>query len=68
MKYDTKNLAVNIRELRIQNHLSQEEFGAKFGVSQKEVSHWETGFRIVPTVIIIKICCEFDITPNELFE
>ena len=45
-----------------------EEFGAKFGVSQKEVSHWETGFRIVPTVIIIKICCEFDITPNELFE
>ena len=39
MKYDTKNLAGNIRELRIQNHLSQEEFGAKFGVSQKEVSH-----------------------------
>ena len=36
MKYDTKNLAVNIRELRIQNYLSQEEFGAKFGVSKKK--------------------------------
>ena len=50
----------------MQNNLSQRSFGEKFGVSQKEVSHWETGFRVVPTAILVKICLEFDIAPNEI--
>ena len=67
MIFDVKNLAENIRELRMQNNLSQRSFGEKFDVSQKEVSHWETGFRVVPTAILVKICLEFDIAPNEIF-
>jgi len=43
-----KNVGKRIREIRIENKLSQKEFGEKLSVSQDTVSLWETG-KSLPT-------------------
>ena len=42
------NIGNRIKELRIENKLTQNEFGKKLSVSQDTVSLWETG-KSLPT-------------------
>lgn len=41
------SIAQNIKTLRTENHLSQDEFGQRIGSAKTSVSQWETG-KITP--------------------
>ena len=61
-----KLINTNIKELRVKNGLTQEEFAEKIGISIQGVSNIERN-RYQPTAETIdKICKNFDITPVEL--
>lgn len=65
MKFQ-KILAVNIKELRLKNNLTQEAFAEKIGLSLNGVSNIERN-RYQPTAETIdKICKAFNISPVEL--
>lgn len=65
MKYQTL-INKNIKELRLNNNLTQEEFAEKIDISVQGLSNIERN-RYQPTASTIdKICNVFDITPVEL--
>lgn len=65
MKYQ-KLLSTNIKNLRLHNNLTQEEFSEKIGLSLNGVSNIERN-RYQPTAATIDRICEvFEITPQEL--
>lgn len=65
MKYQ-KFINSNIKELRVKNGLTQEEFAEKIGISIQGLSNIERN-RYQPTSVTIdKICDVFNITPIEL--
>ena len=61
-----KLINMNIRELRLKNNLTQEEFAEKIGISIQGVSNIERN-RYQPTADTIdKICSAFEIIPAQL--
>ena len=42
-----------LREWRIRYDLTQDELAKLIGVSQKTVSHWETGARKIPPYLVL---------------
>lgn len=40
---DTKKIGSFLKQLRIENHLTQEQLGQQIGVTNKTISRWETG-------------------------
>jgi transcriptional regulator with XRE-family HTH domain len=44
-----KNIGQNLKELRIQNHLSQDDVADKLYVSRQAISNWESG-KSLPTI------------------
>jgi len=62
-----KNIvAERIKELRLENNLSQSTFGKKLQVSQDTVSLWEKGKAFPNTEYIILICKLFDVSADYL--
>ena len=58
----------NLRQLRIEKNLTQEQLAEKLGVSNKTVSKWETG-KCMPDYSIVKnLCDELEITVAELID
>ena len=55
-----------IKELRLENGLSQAKFGEILLVSQDTVSLWEKGKAIPNTEYVISICKTFDISADYL--
>ena len=51
-------IAENIKSLRIENNLTQNELALKLNVSLKTISHWESGYT-EPSIMIIKKLKEF---------
>lgn len=45
---------MNIKELRIENGLTQKQFAEKLGVTKQSVSFWETG-RAFPCMNMVKL-------------
>lgn len=45
----------NIKKLRIENKLSQKELANSLGVSNKTISHWESGYSQPPLEFIVKL-------------
>ncbi len=61
-----KLITSNIKELRLKNGLTQEQFAEKIGITVNGVSNIERN-RYQPTAKMIdKICTAFGITPQEL--
>ena len=61
-----KLITMNIKELRLKNCLTQEQFAEKIGITVNGVSNIERN-RYQPTAKMIdKICKTFEITPAEL--
>lgn len=52
---DTKIVAKRIKEIRLENNLSQANFGKILGLSQDTISLWETGKSLPCVLDIIKI-------------
>ncbi len=50
-----------IKKLRKYLQLTQSEFGARIGVSDAAVAHWERGRQVVPAPILISLCREFNV-------
>ena len=55
-----------IKELRIQNNLTQQDLGDKLGISGKSISKWERGINLPDIAILSDISKIFHITTDEL--
>ena len=61
---DMQHIGKRIKELRIENGLSQENFGKELSVSQDTVSLWENG-KSLPTVeFLIAIAKRFNVSTD----
>ncbi len=57
-------IANRIRELRLENKLSQAQFGEKLSVSQDNVSLWENGKSVPTAEHIIEISKIFNVSAD----
>ncbi len=60
------NLADNIKRIRKDNNLSQEQLAEKLGVSRQSVSKWESGTSYPEMDKVLQICQLFNLNINEL--
>ena len=51
-----------IKEIRLEQGLSQQKFGEKLSVSQDTVSLWEKGKSVPTTEFLIAIATNFDVS------
>lgn len=65
MKYQ-ELINKNIKELRVKNNLTQEEFSEKIGISIQGLSNIERNRYQPNSETVDKICNAFKITPSEL--
>lgn len=63
---DLEIIAERIKELRLENGLSQSQFGKLLAVSQDTVSLWEKGKSIPTTELIITISKKFSVSSDYL--
>ena len=59
-------IATRIKEIRLENQLSQAQFGKQLAVSQDTVSLWEKGKATPTTEYVIAICKIFHISADFL--
>ncbi len=62
------SIADNIKRLRLDHGLSQAEFGAIAGVTDKAVSTWETGAKEPRMGAIQKLADHFHISKSEIID
>ncbi len=62
------NFAKNLKKLRQDNNLSQEDIAEKLNTSFKTVSHWETGYSEPSLTQLEKLSKIFDVTIDELIK
>lgn len=62
------SIAENIKRLRRQHGMSQAEFGAIAGVTDKAVSTWETGAKEPRMSAIAKLADYFHISKSDIIE
>ncbi len=61
-------ISEKIRELRLENNLSQKELAKILNVSNKTISHWESNYTEPPIQMIIALKKYFNISYEELLE
>ena len=64
----TASIGEKIKEIRLENGLSQAKFGEILHVSQDTISLWEKGKALPNTEYVILICKTFDISANYLLD
>lgn len=62
-----KNLARNIRRLREEKHITQEQLARELNLSFQAVSKWETGTTVPDTMMLPRIAQYFGTTIDNLF-
>ena len=62
----TTDIGEKIKELRLENGLSQAKFGEILHVSQDTISLWEKGKALPNTEYVILICKTFDTSADYL--
>lgn len=62
------NLSKNLKKIRKDNNLSQEELAEELNVSRQSVSKWESGLAYPEMDKIIQICKRFDLNINDLLQ
>lgn len=60
------NLSDNLKKLRKDNNLSQEQLAEKLGVSRQSVSKWESGLAYPEMDKVLQICQMFNLNVDEL--
>lgn len=58
------NISLQIRSLRKQQGLTQEEFALKLGVNAKTIGYWESGKNLPNKSNLIQICDTFNLSSN----
>lgn len=66
IQVDLTQIGKFIAELRKEQGLTQEQFGAKVGVTNKTVSRWETGTYLPPADALLSISEMFNVSINEI--
>ena len=61
-----KEIGKRIKEIRIENKLSQKQFGETLSVSQDTVSLWENGKSLPTAEFVIAICRRFQVSADYL--
>ena len=59
------NLADNLKKIRKDNNLSQEQLAEKLGVSRQSVSKWESGLSYPEMDKVLQICQLFNLNIND---
>ena len=67
MNENGKDFAERIKHLRDTLGLTQEEFAKACGLSQKQISYYETGIKTPTLKTLKKIVRAFHINPNQFF-
>lgn len=57
-----ERIGKRIKEIRLEQELSQQKFGALLSVSQDTVSLWEKGKSVPTTEFLIAIATKFDVS------
>ena len=57
-----------IKNSRKKSHLTQQQFGDKYGVTYQAVSKWETGKSIPDIAVLKEICTDYQMDINTLLE
>lgn len=65
---DQEKVGKIIKEIRVQNHLTQKEFATKYGVTYQAVSKWENGKNMPDIALMKQICDDFHIEITGLLE
>ncbi len=60
------NLADNLKKLRKENNMSQEDLADKLGVSRQSVSKWESGQAYPEMDKVLQLCKLFNLNINDL--
>ena len=60
------NLSDNLKRIRKENNLSQEQFADKLSVSRQSVSKWESGIAYPEMDKVLQICKMFNLNIDEL--
>ena len=60
------NLSDNLKRIRKENNLSQEQLAEKLNVSRQSVSKWESGLAYPEMDKVIQLCKMFDLNIDEL--
>ena len=60
------NLSENLKKIRKDNNLSQEDLAEKLGVSRQSVSKWESGLAYPEMDKVLQICKMFNLNIDEL--
>lgn len=60
------NLADNLKKIRKEHHLSQEQLAEKLGVSRQSVSKWESNLAYPEMDKVLQLCKLFDLNMDEL--
>lgn len=63
---DTKKVGQFLKQLRIENSMTQEQLGARVGVTNKTVSRWETGNYMPPVECLVLLSDIYQISINEI--
>ncbi len=61
-----KKFKERLKELRLEKEISQKELARKLDLSEKTVSHYESGYSEPSLDILIKICGHFNISADYL--
>lgn len=56
-----------IKKIRLENNLTQKDFADKYNVTYQAVSKWENGKNMPDTLLIKKICDDFNLKMEDLF-
>ena len=62
------HLAANLRKLRLDKNLTQEQAAGKLGVSAQSVSRWETGATLPDVMLLPEIAKLYGVLVDELFK
>ena len=60
------SLSQNIKRLRIEKNMTQEQLGEKLHISSKTISRWETGTYMPPVEMLLALSELYGVSMNEL--
>lgn len=63
---ENMNLADNLKKIRKEHHLSQEQLAEQLGVSRQSVSKWESNLAYPEMDKVLQLCKLFDLNMDEL--
>lgn len=65
---DQEKIGRLIKELRTKNHLTQQEFAEKYGVTYQAVSKWENGKNMPDLLVLKELCKDYNIPLEDFLD